>query len=88
MIKSYYDTEIKPMGNGDEGSMMCMFVSLNKQDNGTAGYKCDHCGGKKHTAYRNGKPFCRALIASLKGNGGENNKLRSPKKMKGGFKGK
>ena len=89
MIKSHYDTKIKPMGNGaDEGSMMCMFVSSNKQDNGMAGYKCNHCGGKKHTAYHHGKPFCRALIASLKVNGCENNKLGSPKKTKGGFKGK
>ena len=39
-------------------------------------------------AYRDGKPFCRELIASLKGNGGENNKLGSSKKTKGGFRGK
>ena len=36
MIKSHYDTKIKPMGNGDEGTMMCMFVSSDKQNNGTA----------------------------------------------------
>ena len=88
MIKSHYDTEIKPTGKADDGSMMCMFVSSDKQNNGKAEYKCDHCGKKKHTAYRDGKPFCRELIASLKGNGGDNNKLGSPKKTKGGFRGK
>ena len=87
MIKSHYDKKVKPMGNGDEGTMMCMFVSSDKQNNGTTAYKCEHCGRKGHTAYRDGNPFCRALIVSLKGNGGEN-KLGSPKKMKGGFKGK
>ena len=30
LIKSHYDTKIKPVGNGDEGTMMCMFVSSDK----------------------------------------------------------
>ena len=67
MIKSHYDMKIKPMGNGDEGTMlMCVFVSSDKQENGTAGYKCDHCGGgKKHSmTYCDGKPFCRALTGT------------------------
>ena len=87
MIKSHYDTKCKPMGNGDDGTMMGMFVSADKQNNGRTSYKCEHCGRKGHMAYHDGKPFCRALIASLKGSGGEN-KSGSPKKTKGGFKGK
>ena len=29
-------------------------------------YKCDYCGNKLHTAYLDGKPYCRNLVEELK----------------------
>ena len=55
MIKAHYETKFKPMRNGEEdGTMMCMFVSADKQSKGADTYKCEHCGKKGHTAYHDG----------------------------------
>ena len=86
MIKTHYDTKIKPTGTtNDDYTMMCMYISDNKSK-GPEGkkneYKCDHCGKKGHTAYRNGKPFFRSLIASLQG-GNDGRKKNSNNTFKG-----
>ena len=85
MIKAHYDTTIASDKKGKaEGSMMCMFVSNEKSEKTYTKYKCDHCGKTGHTAYRDGKPFCRDLIAKLIGGGkGAGNKSGGDGKFKG-----
>ena len=74
MIKAHFESNVKTLESGKDGSMMCMFVGNNGNDTSKKGtYKCDHCGKSGHTAFKDGKPFCRALVAELKGDKGNGN---------------
>ena len=93
MIKAHYESNVKTIESGkDAGSMMCMFVGNNGNDTSKKGtYKCDHCGKSGHTAFKDNKPFCRALVAELKGdkgngNGGGHGKGNRDGKHSGSFK--
>ena len=48
MIKAHYESHVKSLERGKEGSMMCMFISKDGRDtnntNKKGTYKCDHCG--------------------------------------------
>ena len=74
MIKAHYDTNIAKEAIKEGGTMMCMYVSDGERNNQTRsnGMKCVHCRKGGHTAYKDGKPFCFALIAALKGNSNPN----------------
>ena len=69
MIKAHFDTDIAKEAIKEGGTMMCMYVG-GGSDKATRSkeMKCEHCGKSGHTAYKDGKPFCFALIAALKGN--------------------
>jgi hypothetical protein len=75
MIKAHFESHVKSLESGKDGSMMCMFIGKDGSDTNKKGgtYKCDHCGKSGHTAFRDGKPFCRALVAELKGDKGNGN---------------
>jgi len=65
---------VKALESGKDGSMMCMFIGKDGSDTSKKGtYKCDHFGKSGHTAFKDGKPFCRALVAELKGDKGNGN---------------
>ena len=67
---------------------MCMYVA-NEGGNNNArsnGMEFEHCGKNGHTAYKDGKPFCFALIAALKGNPNPNTNKSNNNGVK--FKGK
>ena len=78
MIKSHYESHVKSLETGKDGSMMCMSRDTNNT-NKKGTYKCDHCGKSGHTAFREGKPFCRALVAELKGDKGTDKGKRESK---------
>ena len=65
MINSHYKTKIKTEVNDKGGTMLCMMTGTGEKRN-TNNYICDHCGKPNHTAYRDGKPFCRQLVNDLK----------------------
>ena len=87
MIKAHFNSNIK-IDEDKQGSMMCMFIGnkepgkvndkANKIDKGSEkgnAYVCDFCGKKGHSAFRNGKPFCKKLISALNTNDNEKPKL-------------
>ena len=73
MIKAHFESHVKELESGKYDSMMCMFICKDGNDTSKKGvnYKCDHCRKSGHTAFHDGTPYCRALVAELKGDKGK-----------------
>ena len=75
-MQAHFDTDVVKEAIKEGGTMMYMYVASNSDKKHRSGsMTCTPCNKGGHTAYKDGKPFCFALIASLKG--GEANKSRN-----------
>ena len=82
MINSHYKTKIKTETNEKGGTMLCLMAGTGEKRKAN-NYICDHCGKANHTAYRDGKPFCRQLITDLKSEKNNNGNGNSGYTFKG-----
>ena len=79
LMQAHYNTDIAKEAIKEGGTMMCMYVASDSDKKYKSGsMACDHCKKGGHTAYKDGKPFCFALIAALKGeaNKSKNNGIK------------